>query len=438
MFAQLKPVELDNLTEETHQRRRAADLARALQSSPARSRARDRSPYQPWRLWMSRRKPIFFITSTVAAGVAAAAIVIPGALRDSPPPGSPPSTAQSHGAGDSGHLAAREFLLAAAATTMKEPAESGRYWYDKSQWVGQIRWSQETNQETSDLLSEAVEKAEKISGKPEEVKALFDEYGQKIRKARAEGKLPFSVSRVTPAEGWYARDTKEISRYTEYPDTKITFASPADEEKWKGMGSPKLFADPTGTWDKPVTVEKRNVTNPSEWFPDGEQLAMPTDKPGLEKWLREKYEKEGDGAAVWSVVGDNPAARANMKGSYTEWLFNASSVLLVGPLQQGTRAALFQILAEQPGITSSGQVTDSLGRTGVALTMTGVDAPDTSISENVGLQVGERAEFRLIIDEKTAELLAFEIRPVGQSTPILQSTYENFGWVDKLGDIPQK
>ncbi|RCG28664.1 hypothetical protein DQ384_23275 [Sphaerisporangium album] len=92
--------------------------------------------------------------------------------------------------------------------------------------------------------------------------------------------------------------------------------------------------------------------------------------------------------------------------------------LLTAPITPATRAALFRVLAEQPEFTSKGQVTDALGRTGVALSTT---APgDESTRGDV--------EYRMIIDGKTAELLQIEVRDQ-RPQPLLTQSYERMGWV---------
>ena len=97
------------------------------------------------------------------------------------------------------------------------------------------------------------------------------------------------------------------------------------------------------------------------------------------------------------------------------------------PVTPGTRAALFRVLAEQPGITSKGRAADALGRTGVVLSTT---APgDESTQGDV--------EFRMIIDEGTAELLQIEVRDQ-RPIALLTQAFEQTGWVDRLGERPQR
>ncbi|SPL88405.1 unnamed protein product [[Actinomadura] parvosata subsp. kistnae] len=46
-------------------------------------------------------------------------------------------------------------------------------------------------------------------------------------------------------------------------------------------------------------------------------------------------------------------------------------------------------------------------------------------------------EFRLIVRDGIARLLAYEVRPRGQARPSLQVTYGDLGWADGLGERPR-
>ena len=65
-----------------------------------------------------------------------------------------------------------------------------------------------------------------------------------------------------------------------------------------------------------------------------------------------------------------PAAgghRGTAEPSYGEYLFQVASALLTGPVTQATKAAVYELLAEQPGLTGAVKVTDPLGRAGTAV-----------------------------------------------------------------------
>lgn len=120
MFAQLKPVDLEELTEAAHRRRRADDLARAFATPHD-------SPITGMRTFMKRR-PVLLLATAAAVGLAAAAAVaVPGLVGDDVPAVGRQVTAGPRTA-ERGPVDARTFLLAAAETVAREPARSGRFW----------------------------------------------------------------------------------------------------------------------------------------------------------------------------------------------------------------------------------------------------------------------------------------------------------------------
>lgn len=114
--------------------------------------------------------------------------------------------------------------------------------------------------------------------------------------------------------------------------------------------------------------------------------------------------------------------------SLAEYLAETATDLLVAPITPGTRAALFQVLADSAsGLKSQAGVANAFGRTGVALDTTGPDddgKPDA-------------ITYRLVFDDKTGDMLEFDV--IGEnSVPLLRQTYQSIGYVDKLGDTPQQ
>src|SRR5690606_1410088 len=90
------------------------------------------------------------------------------------------------------------------------------------------------------------------------------------------------------------------------------------------------------------------------------------------------------------------------------YLWQTTVDLMTAPTTPGTRAAVFRVLADQPGIVSEGEVEDAAGRTGVGLAVKSDD--------------GYR--FRLVVAEDTAELLEYTVSEQG-------------GWTDELGKRPR-
>jgi hypothetical protein len=118
--------------------------------------------------------------------------------------------------------------------------------------------------------------------------------------------------------------------------------------------------------------------------------------------------------------------------SYPQYLSGAIENAFIAPLRPESRAAFLQVLADQPGITSLGKATDTLGRTGVALAMV---YDESGIS--LDFAYGQKKEFRAIFDEKTGDLLAYQEGAPGESAGAEQTVIERSGWVDKLGESPQ-
>ncbi|WP_326639267.1 CU044_5270 family protein [Nonomuraea fuscirosea] len=263
---------------------------------------------------------------------------------------------------------ARSVLLAAAETAARAPATTGRYWYTRHRTFEPVR---------------TLPTAERM----------------KRRKA------PFAATVATTQDTWHARAKDAPSRTVTGQDAKVTFRTPKDEAKWRAMGSPELVPAKPSTNDYDMRLFYLIGTHR---LTVQELLRLPTGKDGLERRLRRLYDAEP--ASDWGGA----------KPEFAGYVWSTAQDLLAGPLTPATRSALYRVLAEQPGISSPGKVTDALGRTGVALARKGT-------GEGEG-------EFRLVVDDATAELLAYEFRPRGRSAPSLRMAYESLGWVGELGE----
>ena len=125
-----------------------------------------------------------------------------------------------------------------------------------------------------------------------------------------------------------------------------------------------------------------------------------------------------------SAYKERPGAQP--ADTFATYLWQTGADLLTAPITPGTRAALFRVLAEQHGLTATSQVSDAVGRRGVAVSLT---APgDASTRGDV--------EYRMIIDPGTAELLQIEVRD-RRPVALLTQTFERMGWVDRLGQQPE-
>jgi hypothetical protein len=369
-FRALKPAALDGLAQDGYDRRREADLARMT--------ATRQGKVVPLR---SRRRPLLVVAGVAAASVAAAGVVVTTTGGQDGHSGGRPS------AGATQALDARTFLLAAAESAQKAPATSGRYWYTRER----------TTQRISDMLNKSG-----VSGKPVNGK----------KRAPKRVKLPFTATVAGTEDTWYPHDRHDPSRTEMIIDGKVAFSAPGDKAKWQAMGSPDLFLQAFGTNVRHVnnypgltTAEIKTAYAHNRVSASPETL--PTDATALEAELRRRWQAD---------VHDS---RYPLQDSFTLSVFGLAQALLVGPIKPGTRAALYRVLAKQPGLKLGGKATDQTGRAGMA-----VDLPAAK---------GD-VDIRLIIDPATGQLLAQESGgQAGTKPPLLSIVYLSTGWVNKLG-----
>lgn len=350
-FARLRPSELDELTEDGYRRRRADDLARAFATPHT-------EPARPARLARPRsRRPYFLMAGTLAAGLAAATVVV---VTTGGGPGQEPGGAvvASTTQGAPERVAdARTFLLAAASTARREPADSGRYWY--------------VNERT-------MQKVYDVPG----------EHAAEIKTKAAE--LPYAAYLADTRETWRAMKAGDTSRRVSNQDVAVTFGSPQDEADWKAAGSPELADDRPRTADddfEPIL----SIDNPSLTLRNVTQL--PTGKDGLQRHLDDLWKRSPNSAGSGKAV----------------YLWQTGVDLMTAPITPGTRSALFKVLADQPGITSQGEAKDVLGRTGVALSSSTADAFTFRLI--IDPQTAELLEYDVV--EKDVPLLKVALADMG-------------------------
>ncbi|MFD1544865.1 CU044_5270 family protein [Nonomuraea guangzhouensis] len=389
LFAQLKPAELDEMTEEAHRRRRSADLARAFQIP--------RSAHPPRTRF---RIPFLLVAGTAAAGVAAAAVIVVAGSRTAPPAITPTATLPTaQTAIVAKPVDARSFLLAAAATAVREPATSGRYWYVRERTYQKVHVvPSEYMAAMEALIAEEKRKEKELKDKPDELAAQRKDITRKMVKLKT-SELPYQAFTSDTQESWRAMKPGEANRFAGHQDVNVTFGSPQDEADWKAAGSPALVDKKPTTHDE-SSERILSIDNPSLTIQNISRL--PTGQDAMKRRLDTLFKQSPN------------SARTGM----TVYLWQTGVDLMTAPITPGTRSALFKVLAEQKGITSQGQVTDAVGRTGVALSTAGDDG----------------VEFRMIINEETAELLQYEVVQKGQ--PLLRVALERMGWADRLGDLP--
>ncbi|MEU6785128.1 hypothetical protein ABZ912_38570 [Nonomuraea angiospora] len=378
IFAELKPDGLDELAEDGYRRRRSADLARAFATPRVRRRSR----------W-----PLLLVASTVAAGLAAATVVASG---DTPAPKtqSPAVAAKP--------LTARSFLLAAASTALREPAESGRYWYLRERTFAKVHnvpgdYAAKLNA----LLKAQKDKEAGLRGAPERLAAAKEEFDRKVVELKTKGtaELPYAAFSADTRETWRPMKAGETGRSVSNQDVEVTFGSPQDEADWRAAGSPELAEKKPKTYDDD-TERILSIDNPSLNL---RNLAdLPTGEDALRRRLDDLWKRSPNSADI-------------DKAGY---LWQTAVDLMTAPLKPGTRSALFRVLADQPSVTLEGRTSDALGRTGVALST----------------PTARELTVRLVVDEQSAELLQYELAEKGKL--VLRVALEDMGWSDELGKRP--
>ncbi|MFI0445154.1 CU044_5270 family protein [Actinomadura sp. 6N118] len=369
IFQALRPAALDDDAEYAYHRRRDNDLAAAMRADTTVKTIRPR-----------RRRPTLLIAGVAAAACAAAGVIVATDQGDGART-TPPKREQAAPYND-----ARSVLLAAAQAAERDPGKPARYWYHRER----------TTSRAGDLML----RIDKSTGRP--------------RKTKQKAQFVGYVSHVQ--EHWLARDKGDVTRSITGIDRRTTFASPADEAKWKAMGSPELepWSAKRHVNDYP---EPMRMTFGQKAVTFAELAKLPTEAGALKAELRRRYKAD---------VND---PKYPLQDSYTLYVWSIAQDLLAGPIKTGTRAALLKVLAEQPGLRLVGEVTDEKGRRGVAVAM-------PAEGEQTHVSGGDISEYRLIVSPETGRLLSYEVRrPEGQR-PSLTITYDAMGWVNALGARP--
>lgn len=408
MFARLRPDELDELAEASYRRRRADDLARAFTSST-------QHPKQPiWRTFMSRRPLFLLATSGAVAAIAAGAITVSTGVLSGTPTGEHRVAAGSSSTGTTGgtgaspaatRVDARSFLLAAADTALRETATTGEYWYVRTRTASTTHHMPKEFQEEAGRLLEQEAAEYKRTGEDEsKLDAINQKYNRKLAQLKKKywpNGFPYTAYLVQTEETWRARRAGGTNRVLP-SNPEIVFPTPEDEAKWKELGSPNLLPNRRPRAVDDTLPQPLSISNPDITMKNVGKL--PTSKKQLADRLRKRFERLPDPDKEFPV-----------------YLWQTTVDLMTAPTTPGTRAALLKVLADQPGITSLGEVEDGVGRTGVGL----------------AVKDAEGAEFTLVIDKDSAALLEYAVDSNDEDDNVLRVTYEDFGWTDRLGERPQ-
>jgi hypothetical protein len=379
LVAALEPAMLEQLAEDGYARCRPADVARVAQEGFARPR-----PARP-RTAAARRLRPYLLTGAVAA-TAAAAVAIAMVAADGPPadrgqaPAAPPAASETQ--------SAHRFLLASAVIAGHAPATTGTYWY-----VSDRSW----------------EPSLAVAGHRKNAASL------KQLKQPMKNMEQFGAVFAATEESWTGQSR---ARTIVNENLAFSFTSAAGEARWIAAGRPPLeTADGTST--KPATSNYAMTFRygPGHGLTVDQMKRLPATPAALSRVLRK----------IWNSLPDDPAnpdGRQQAVGeehpTFADYVGAWADAILGGPTTPGTQAAMYRLLAGQPNVTIVRGVTDPLGRTGVA--------------------IGTDGEY-LIIDPRTAQLLASTTRPVhaGRVIPTAQGgvdVIEAQGWASRLGDRP--
>lgn len=362
VVADLQPASLDRLADEGYARRRDADLAR-LTAGPA----------WPAKRGLAKRGRVLTVS---LVGVAAAAVAVTLTVTTSPSPSDGPVSAHAS-------LDARTVLLASAHAAGQAPAVTGTFWYVRER----------------DFEPAAPQAEQKSRGKSP----------QKVAKPTG---LSFGAFFAATQETWFG---PSATRTIVNEDLAFNFASPADKARWQAAGSPKL-SNPAGRFGNSGPVTSNYDFGGYSYRIGALQVSLvkagklPTTAAGLGSLLRRQWD---------NLSAEQKAATTGFaKPTYPLYLFQVAGALLTGPVTPGTRAAVYELLASQPGLTVAAHVTDPLGRAGTA--------------------VGDGAGDYLVIDPATATVLAQTTYPVHQGHAIPPTAggteaYEAMGWTNHLG-----
>lgn len=335
--------------------------------------------------------PVGLGAGLVAAG-AAAAVAVAGTGQGAPRPPEAPVNVDLN----------RQAVLAAAAKA--ELAPTGRYWH-----------------------------TDRIDGQSYIVRAKTGTYA--IVGAQSQSFHWAGVKKGT-GEAYYGRDL---------PARPLT---PQDVALWKRAGSPTSFR----VWSNDHYYTY--TAKATKWRSDGPEVGI--DPRGGGEFL-------GRPAAEWQNLPADPARLAAMFLNDAEAgramgvsprsgrkpgvaqaaharIWRTASILGGTPVPPKVRAGLMRALASQPGIQAIGQVTDPLGRAGVALA-----SPERTVTVT-GEYGGPKAEQGsygsrqvLVFDARTGAVLAVQeqlTRPGGRYTEMRPGFIINYvavrstGWTD--------
>jgi hypothetical protein len=232
----------------------------------------------------------------------------------------------------------------------------------------------------------------------------------------------FDTTQDETVQNWEAADGsgRELITY----NGPVQFTTPASREGWVLSGKPSI-ASPTNTssgqLDTPLIASSRvGVAVPTRDGTPGEQPAEDSSLPTDANALRRVIQAGGSGIP--------PSVAANISDPSTPaGTFGTAAEILETPatgISPALRSALFQVMANVPGVRLLGQATDRVGRSGTEI---------ASPIDSFGFR------FEIVIDRSTGQLLQTQDVLVAPSelSPLDQKYFgdrkgEAQGWTDYL------
>ncbi|WP_182897951.1 CU044_5270 family protein [Microbispora sp. H10830] len=249
----------------------------------------------------------------------------------------------------------------------------------------------------------------------------------------------YLLQRGLSEEMWLARDPARPSWRITRP-LGVKPATPEDEAAWRDAGSPR-------EWRYPHDVEGLGDVGPGDEVraapeePIGSRLAggwigspgllakqrltwaeldrVPSGTQKLRDYLKARISRQ---TKKYHALDPRREMDSRLQGACTEILSGL-------PVSPEVRASAYRILAELPGITAVGEVTDALGRTGQGLTY----------------RAGEEGtDVTMVVDPGSGLFLSRETRSAGVDAGGRTVTvgtfvaYDDSSWSDEEPDLPAR
>jgi hypothetical protein len=202
---------------------------------------------------------------------------------------------------------------------------------------------------------------------------------------------PYRMSWIVTDDEWQTTAAPHVA-VASLDGRTPTPVTEADRQAWIADGSPTTFPSPPGTMvymeilSSVGMVQIRGSVTPdiqAAWMQSfhGNEGELPTDPVKLKAWLA--ADRNGQSA-------DHDMDDFDLFGV-------AEAILTETPVRPAVRAATYRMLADLPGVSLVGPVTDQHGRPGIGI----------SFIEHL-FAPGAWREDRIIIDERTGGVLALE------------------------------